>query len=108
MLAVAAALLSLSGVAVAGGQPRTQSGQEPKLVPGRPLEEVLRDRTDSLMATPGVVGTAQGLCDGRPCIKVFVAKKTAAVLKAIPASVEGYPVAVEETGEFRPQATPGR
>jgi hypothetical protein len=77
-------------------------------VSGRPLEEVLLSHTDSLMTVSGVVGIAQGLCDGRPCIKVFVAKKTADVLKAIPASVEGYPVAVEETGEFRPFAPPRR
>ena len=72
----------------------------------RPFAEVLRAHTDGLMAVPGVVGVAEGLCDGRPCIKVFVAKKTADVLKAIPASVEGYPVAVEETGEFRPFQPP--
>jgi hypothetical protein len=58
------------------------------------------------MAMPGVVGVAEGLCDGRPCIKVFVARKTPDVLKRIPASVEGYPVAVEETGELRPFAPP--
>lgn len=68
----------------------------------RPLEEVLRDRADGLMALPGVEGVAQGLCDARPCIKVFVAKKTPELLETIPASVEGFPVAIEETGEFRP------
>jgi hypothetical protein len=93
---------------VAGGQDGAQPGQETTLVPVRPLEDVLRERADSLMAVPGVVGTAQGLCDGRPCIKVFVAKKTADSLKAIPASVEGYPVVVEETGEFRPFTPPRR
>ena len=77
-------------------------------MPVRPLEEILRERTDSLMSMPGVVGIAQGLCDGKPCITVFVAKKTSALLKAIPVSVEGYPVAVEETGEFRPFQPPRR
>jgi hypothetical protein len=60
------------------------------------------------MGMPGVVGIAEGLCDGQPCIKVFIARKTPDLLKAIPASVEGYPVAVEETGEFRPFAPPRR
>jgi hypothetical protein len=68
----------------------------------RPLAEVLRAHTDRLMAVPGVVGTAEGLCDGRPCIKVFVVRTTPDLLRAIPASLEGYPVAVEETGELRP------
>ena len=69
---------------------------------GRPLEEVLRANTDRLMAVPGVVGLAEGLCAGRPCIKVFVARKTPDLLKAIPPVVEGYPVDLEETGELRP------
>ena len=37
---------------------------------------------------------------------VFVARKTPDLLKAIPASLEGYPVAVEETGELRPFEAP--
>ena len=107
-LAAATALVWLFGVPVADGQPRTQDGQEVTPVPARPLEEVLRERTDGLMATPGVVGVAQGLCGAKPCIKVFVAKKTSESLKAIPASLEGYPVSVEETGEFRPFQPPRR
>ena len=75
---------------------------------GRPLEDVLRAHTDSLMSVPGVVGLAEGLCNGKPCVKVFVARKTPDLLKAIPASLEGYPVAVEETGEFRPFQPPRR
>ena len=72
----------------------------------RPLSEVLRAHTDRLMAVPGVVGLAEGLCSGTPCLKVFVTRKTPALLKAIPASLEGYPVAVEETDEFRPFQAP--
>jgi len=74
----------------------------------RSIREALEDLTDHLMSIPGILGTAEGLCDGTPCIKVFVSRKTAAVLKAIPASVEGYPVSVEETGELRPFAPPRR
>ena len=35
------------------------------------IQLVLREHTDSLMALQGVVGTAQGQRDGKPCIKVF-------------------------------------
>ncbi len=38
---------------------------------------------------------------GRPCIKVYVARKTPELLRWIPATVAGHPVAVEETGEIR-------
>ena len=93
---------------MAGGQHASHDGREVRLAADRSLDEVLRAHTESLMSVPGVVGIAEGLCDGRPCIKVFVAKKTADVLKAIATSVEGYPVAVEETGEFRPFAPPRR
>ena len=65
------------------------------------IEEVLQEHTSSLMAIPGVVGTAQGLCSGRPCIKVLVLDKTDDLLKQIPPEIGGYPVSVQETGEFR-------
>lgn len=65
------------------------------------IDAVLREHTDSLMSLPGVVGTAEGRCDGKPCIKVFVAKTTPELLSQIPSSLEGYTVVVQETGEFR-------
>ncbi len=65
------------------------------------IEEALREHTDDLMSLPGVVGTGQGLCNGQPCIKVFIVKKTPELLGRIPAEIEGYAVAVEETGEFK-------
>ncbi len=70
-------------------------------MPKKTIEEVLKQHTPSLMAVPGVVGTAQGSCSGKPCIKVFVAEKTPELLKQIPSSLEGYPVEVQETGEIR-------
>ena len=65
------------------------------------IEEALREHTDRLMSLLGVVGTGQGLCDGQPCIKIFITKKTPVLLRQIPAEIEGYAVAVEETGEIR-------
>ena len=53
------------------------------------------------MAVPGVVGTAIGICNGMPCIKVYVVKKTPELDRKIPDTLEGYPVMTEETGEFR-------
>jgi hypothetical protein len=65
------------------------------------IGEVLKEHTPELMSTPGVVGTAQSLCDGQPCIKVFAVKKTPDLEQKIPDSLEGYPVVLEETGTFR-------
>ena len=40
----------------------------------RQLEKVLREHTPRLMALAGVIGTAQGEHDGKPCIVVMVAE----------------------------------
>ena len=52
------------------------------------------------MAIPGVVGIGQGEFDGKPCIKVFVTGKNPEFLRQIPENLGGYPVILEETGEF--------
>ena len=67
------------------------------------IREVLATHTDSLMALPGVVGTAVGLCDGVACIRVFLTDSSAATGGRIPAQLEGYPVKVEVTGPIRPR-----
>jgi hypothetical protein len=70
-------------------------------VPTNTIERVLAEHTPRWMATPGVVGTAIGLFEGQPCIKVLVAEKTDELAAKIPSAVEGYRVLLEETGEFR-------
>ena len=64
------------------------------------IEEVLKEHTNKLMSIPGVVGTAQGLCDNKPCIKVYVIKRSLELEQKIPKKIEGFVVEVEETGEF--------
>ena len=75
-------------------------GGETKM-PAKTIEEVLKQHTDEWMSIPGVVGTAIGEFEDKPCIKVFVAKKTRELTEKIPAEVEGFPVIIEETGEIR-------
>ena len=65
------------------------------------IAEVLKEYTKAIMSIPGVVGTGQGLCEGKPCIKVFVIKKTPDLDRTIPDTLDGYPVMVEETGEIK-------
>ena len=64
------------------------------------IEDVLALHNDSLMALPGVVGTAIGTCDGAPCIRVFVRDSTAARTARIAEQLEGYRVRVEVSGMF--------
>ncbi|MGD0623909.1 MAG: hypothetical protein ABSB32_04220 [Thermodesulfobacteriota bacterium] len=70
-------------------------------MPGKAIDEVLKEHSRAIMSTPGVVGTAQGLCDDKPCIKVYVIQETPELDQKIPRILEGYPVMIEETGEIR-------
>lgn len=97
----AVCLLWLVAAAVACGQPGAEAEQGEGPMEKKPIEDVLKEHTDSLMSLPGVVGTAQGECSGQPCIKVFVVKETFDLLKQIPREIAGYTVEVEETGEFK-------
>jgi len=71
-------------------------------VAARSIDEVLAAHTDSLMALPGVVGTAIGSCGGERCIKVLLADSSPATMRRIPARLEGYRVVGEVTGTIRP------
>lgn len=65
------------------------------------IEEVLKKHTDNLMSISGVVGIGQGLCNGEPCIKVFLIRKTQELGEKIPKELGGYKVKIEETGKFQ-------
>ncbi len=71
------------------------------MAPEETIEVVLKKHTDDLMAMPGIVGTAEGLCGETPCIKIYVAVLTDELARKIPEQIGGHPVDIEVTGEFR-------
>ena len=91
-------VLSVSTVGCAEKRVEDQGGQEEMAAPT--IEAVLKEHTDEWMSIPGVVGTGIGACEGKPCIRIFVVKKTPELLKKIPPKLEGFVVDVEETGEI--------
>ncbi len=99
-----AGLLAL--LIVACGEERARAGDggtavtAVTAVPGKSIEAVLAEHTDSLMALPGVVGTAQGECAGRPCIQVLVVEDTPQLRAQLPSSLDGYAVEMLVTGEI--------
>ncbi len=95
------ALVAVLGGTVTSARQLVDGKQEQGLMAGKPIETVLKEHTDRLMSLPGVVGTAIGVCEGTPCIKVLVVKKTPQLVNEIPQTLEGYPVVIEETGEIR-------
>lgn len=74
----------------------------------RDINAVLHAHDRELLAIAGVVGVYVGvLDDGKtPCLKVMVAAKSAELERAIPKTIEGYPVLLEVTGEIRPLQNP--
>ena len=100
MLAGAIAACAGTGSSRNGGN--APAGTETTL-PAQSIDAVLAAHTDSLMALPGVVGTAIGLCDGERCIKVMMSDDNAATRRRIPERIEGYRVTVEVTGPIRPR-----
>ena len=78
-----------------------QDSQGKNTMPEKTIEEVLKEHTDTLMAIEGVVGVGQGLCNDKDCIKVFVVKKTSELEQKIPDELDGIPVEIVESGEFK-------
>jgi len=64
------------------------------------IEQVLKKHTDELMGIPGIAGTGEGVCNKKPCIKIFVTRLSEELINRIPEKLEGYPVIIEETGMF--------
>lgn len=91
-------LMAVFVVSCSGKSGNHQQGEQ--TMPQRPITIVLQEHTDELMAMPGVVGTAEGLCEDKPCIKVYVAALTPELEQKIPKNIEGYVVEIEATGEF--------
>jgi len=73
-------------------------------MPQRDINAVLSDHDQELLAIPGVVGVYSGLRGDQktPCLRVMALKKTKELERALPKSLEGYPVEIEETVEIRP------
>jgi len=72
-----------------------------RTMPERTIEQVQEEHTDGWMAIHGVEGTAIGLFEGKPCIKIFTSSKSQQLRANIPSTIEGYPVVIEETGTFQ-------
>ena len=94
----------LAGMAAACGGPRSQASESD--MSERSIDAVLALHNDSLMAIPGVVGTAIGRCDGAPCIRVFMRDSASAHNASLADRLDGYMLRVEVTGQFR--ARPGQ
>jgi hypothetical protein len=67
--------------------------------PERVLGEVLAEHAPTLLRIDGVEGVGEGLCDGRPCLRVYLRSADVAVF--LPRELGGYPVSTVVTGVVR-------
>ena len=89
-MALALLLFSLSGCTT----------KKDAALPPASVSQVLERHNGRLLSIPGVVGTAEGSCGGRPCILVLVARLTPQLQQKIPTELEGIPVEARETGKI--------
>ena len=65
------------------------------------VEEVKKRHEARLLKTPGVVGVGIGRSGGKPVIRVYVAKDSPKVRKAVPDALEDVPVEIVVSGPFK-------
>jgi hypothetical protein len=87
-------------LAIAAGGCR-RAAHEGSTMPLRPIAEVLADHTPGLLRIDGVTGTGESAHGGHPVIVVFVTRRTRELARRVPASLEGWPVELRETGTVR-------
>ena len=92
---VVTALILLGGLGCKGH--RAKLGQA-QYMTGKTIQQVQEKHTGVWMAIPGVVGTAIGQCEGKPCVLVLTASNTEQLRKDIPVTFAGtdadYPLHV--------------
>jgi hypothetical protein len=62
------------------------------------VQRVFEAHRESLIAVPGVTGTAIGTCEGEPCIRIFVSSASVLEGQVIPGTLDGIPVKIEVSG----------
>lgn len=73
-------------------------GRDP---PSRDIVAVKDRHERELLNLSGVVGVGIGECKKKPCIRVFVEKRTPELERRIPKQIEGIDVDVEVTGPIK-------
>lgn len=96
-------LVLIALVAITGCRSGNANGKGQANMPQRDVTTVMNAHVDALMATAGVAGVAIGETDDRtPCIIIYVVQLTDTLKATLPTKLEGHPVRIEESGEFRP------
>jgi hypothetical protein len=98
-------LAAFSVTVVAGSGCQRAFTPEPSVeAPPPSAAQVIAENSGRLMALPNVVGVYEGsMADGKThCIVVMLSQTNPQTLKQLPATLEGFPVRAEVSGEIKP------
>ena len=101
LIALGTAVVICTGSVAACADMEEKDRGKGQVVSQQTIEQALRVHNNELMSLPGVVGTAQSLCAGQPCIIIFVIERTEKLEKAVRRILAGYLVVIEESGPIR-------
>lgn len=68
--------------------------------------EALHTYKQQLLALPGVVGTAQSICNSQPCIKIYVVQNTPELEQQIADILQDNLFEIRESGRFDTRTPP--
>jgi len=74
--------------------------KDPAMVSSDELGKIISNQGELIMRLDDVVGIGEGLCDGAPCIRVFLARANAASIARIQELLAGVPFETDVSGEF--------
>ena len=96
------ALLASVAIAIAAdGCIKRRDTQGDRRLKGRSVEQVFDIHRDRLLSIPGVVGAGIAKLDDQPSIIIMVRERTPGLDSQIPTELDGFPVVIEVTGEFK-------
>jgi len=78
-----------------------------KFVPKNSISRALEKVSSDLIEIPGVVGTGEGICYNKPCVRVYVIQESPELSRRIHETIKrnlgtanGLPVVIEQTGQI--------
>jgi len=85
-----------------GGTPQKETSQErDSTTVKNAVTAILESHTMEWMTIPGVVGTAEGVHRGKPCVLILVEKKTPKLQKTFPDRLNGIQLVLKEVGKVK-------
>ena len=76
----------------------SSASEQQDTMPSKNIEDALKKGAYLVKTLPEVIGVGQGVCEGEPCIKLFLIRKTRDLEEQIPTDIDGFRVVSEVTG----------